>query len=330
MNNYRKPIGIFYEHSTWFKPLFSELERRGIPFIRVHAAQHQYNPSETEVPFSLLINRMSSSAYIRGNGQGIFHATHYLNHLARLGVPVVNGTTAQSIESSKSRQLSLLADLNLPFPKTRIVNHVTQIIPATLSLKFPIVIKVNIGGSGAGIVKFNTMEELNRAINYEQINFGIDHTALIQEFIPAKDNHIVRVETLNGKFLYAIKVHLNDFSFKNCPSELCSTPEINAQNCLDESPKSTLNVEDYLPPKEIISAVERIVKASQIDVGGVEYVIDSRDHKPYFYDINALSNFVTDAETVVGFNPYHALVDYIEQRLKIKYQSKEEFEAVVI
>jgi len=329
MNNYRKPIGIFYEHPAWFKPLFQELERRRIPFIRVHAAQHQYNPSETEVPFSLLINRMSSSAFTRGNGQGIFHTSNYLNHVQRLGVPVINGPKAQSIESSKSKQLSLLAELGLPFPKTRIVNHITQIIPAALSLKFPVVIKVNVGGGGAGIIKFNTVEELNRAINYEQINLGIDHTALIQEFIPAKDNHIVRVETLNGKFLYAIKVHHNDFSFKNCPSELCSTPEINAQNCLTESPKSTINIEDYLPPKEIIWAVERIVKEAQIDVGGVEYIVDKRDDQAYFYDINALSNFVSDAENIVGFNPYHTLVDYIEQRLKRKYQP-EELEVAVI
>src|SRR5229473_4368242 len=30
-----------------------------------------------------------------------------------------------------------------------------------------------------------------------------------------------------------------------------------------------------------------------------------------FYDVNALSNFVTDAERIVGFNPYKVLVDFI-------------------
>lgn len=329
MSYNRKPIGIFYEHPTWFKPLFLELEKRRIPFIRLHAAQHQYNPSETELPFSLLINRMSSSAFTRGNTQGIFHTSNYLQHVSRLGVPIINGLNAQTIESSKSKQLSLFAVLGLPFPKTRIVNHITQVIPAALSLKFPLVIKVNVGGSGAGIIKFNTLAELHRAVNYQQINFGIDHTVLIQEFIPAKENYIVRIETLNGKFLYAIKIYLNDFSFNLCPAELCSTPEINAQNCLDDFPKTTVRVEDFLPSPEIIKAAERIARAAQIDVGGVEYLTDERDDQVYFYDINALSNFIPDADRVVGFNPYHTLVDYIEQRLNGKYHPKEEELAMV-
>ncbi|PZR34689.1 MAG: hypothetical protein DI538_16285 [Azospira oryzae] len=329
MSHSRKPIGIFYEHPTWFKPLFSELERRRIPFIRVHAAQHQFNPAETEVPFSLLINRMSSSAFTRGNTQGIFHTSSYLSHVERLGVPVINGVHAQAIESSKAKQLSLFANLNLPFPKTRIVNHITQVIPAALSLKFPLVIKVNVGGSGADIVRFNTLAELHKAVNYHQINFGIDHTALIQEFIPAKGNHIVRVETLNGQFLYAVKIHLNDFSFNLCPAELCSTPEINAQNCLEEYPRTQIRVEEYLPPKEIIRTVERIVKEAKIEVGGVEYLTDNRDNQLYFYDVNALSNFIPDAENLIGFDPYHLFVDYIEQRLKRRYQPEEELLAVV-
>jgi glutathione synthase/RimK-type ligase-like ATP-grasp enzyme len=329
MINTRKPIGIFYEHPAWFKPLFQELERRRIPFIRIHAAQHLFNPSETELPFSLLINRMSSSAFTRGNTQGIFHTSSYLAHVKGLGVPVINGLNAQSIESSKSKQLSLLAELGLPFPKTRIVNHITQVIPAALSLKFPLVVKVNVGGSGSGIIRFNTLTELHKAVNFQQINFGIDQTVLIQEFVPAKDNHIVRVETINGKFLYAVKIFFNDFSFNLCPAELCSTPEINAQNCLDDYPKTKVRVEDYLPPIEIIRAVERIAKAAQIDVGGVEYLIDERDNRPYFYDINALSNFIPDAEQVIGFNPYHTLVDYVEQRLTGQDQPEEVEVAVV-
>ena len=43
-----KPIGIFYEHPTWFKPLFAELEKRKIPFVRINAAEHQFNPQERD------------------------------------------------------------------------------------------------------------------------------------------------------------------------------------------------------------------------------------------------------------------------------------------
>ncbi len=48
------------------------------------------------------------------------------------------------------------------------------------------------------------------------------------------------------------------------------------------------------------------MRRGRIDVGGVEYIIDDRDGQRYYYDINALSNFVADAPRVVGFDPFAA------------------------
>jgi hypothetical protein len=50
-------------------------------------------------------------------------------------------------------------------------------------------------------------------------------------------------------------------------------------------------------------------------VGGIEYLVDDRDGKHYFYDINALSNFVADAPRVIGFDPFVKLVDYLVTRI---------------
>ena len=47
-------------------------------------------------------------------------------------------------------------------------------------------------------------------------------------------------------------------------------------------------------------------------MGGVEYIIDDRDGQLYFYDINALSNFVADGPRVIGFDPFAKLVDWLE------------------
>jgi hypothetical protein len=35
-----------------------------------------------------------------------------------------------------------------------------------------------------------------------------------------------------------------------------------------------------------------------------------------FYDINALSNFVADAENLLGFNPHDNLVDFLQEELE--------------
>ena len=74
-----------------------------------------------------------------------------------------------------------------------------------------------------------------------------------------------------------------------------------------------MRVEGYTPPDDVIAAVERIMSASGIDVGGIEYMIDDRDGSLVYYDINALSNFVADAPRVVGFDPFAKLADYLEE-----------------
>jgi hypothetical protein len=65
------------------------------------------------------------------------------------------------------------------------------------------------------------------------------------------------------------------------------------------------------PPAEVIAAAEAIARAAQLEVGGVEYLVDDRDGAVRFYDINALSNFVADPVRVLGFDPHENLLDYL-------------------
>ena len=313
-----EPLGIYYEHPDWFRPLFAELDRRAIPYTTLDATRHRYDPGEQENSHAVVFNRMSPSAYLRGHGHGIFYTLQYLDHLERLGTRVINGTQAFAVEISKARQLSLLESLNLPYPKARVINSPSLAIEASEGLRFPIVVKANIGGSGAGIVRFDSRESLLNAVENNQINLGIDQTALVQEFIPPRDGHITRVETLGGKFLYGIKVYTTGETFNLCPADICQTTdgvELARVACPVDAPRSGLRVEAYEPPLDVIRSVERIVRAAQIDVGGVEYIIDDRDGSLLYYDINALSNFFADATRVVGFDPHARLVDFLEKEV---------------
>jgi hypothetical protein len=60
-----------------------------------------------------------------------------------------------------------------------------------------------VGGSGAGIRRFDSLAELESA---EQLDFGPDGTALLQEYLEPEDGAIVRVEVLEGSYLYAIRI----------------------------------------------------------------------------------------------------------------------------
>ena len=85
--------------------------------------------------------------------------------------------------------------------------------------------------------------------------------------------------------------------------------------CAVDAPKTGLRVEGATVSDEIIEQVERIARYTSLDVGGIEYLVDDRDGKHYFYDVNALSNFVADAPNVIGFDPWTNLVDYVEARI---------------
>jgi hypothetical protein len=148
------------------------------------------------------------------------------------------------------------------------------------------------------------------------IDLGIDQTALVQEFVPKRGEHINRVETLEGKFLYALKIYPEGENFNLCPAEVCESDRRSSAACLADAPKAGLKIESFVPPDDIIERVERIVKEAKIDVGGVEYLVDDRTGEPLFYDINALSNFVADAMNLVGFDPHERLVDFLVEELE--------------
>jgi hypothetical protein len=300
-----KPVAILYEHPDWFRPLFAELGRRGVPHEAIHADRLSFDPAVRASPYSLVVNRMSPSAWTRGHAGAIFHSLHYLAWLEGIGANVLNGYDAYRLELSKAAQCALFASLGLRHPRTRVVNSPAAAAEAAADLRFPVLVKPNVGGSGAGIVSFATPEELAAV----ELPPGLDGTLLVQEQLPADGEAIVRVEILGGELLYAIRILLAPGSFNLCPADYCELPGI-----ADGVSGRGLPIERYQPPDEIVEDAKRIVGAAGIDVGGVEYLVDARDGEAYFYDVNALSNFVANAPEVIGFDPFVALVDLIVER----------------
>jgi len=128
----------------------------------------------------------------------------------------------------------------------------------------------------------------------------------------------VRVEILGGEYLYAIRLFLSSGEFNLCPADYCQPTvggeQSNTDGLAEVVSGRSAPVEGFTPPTEVIAHVKRIVAAANIEVGGVEYLVNERDGHVYYYDINALSNFVANAPQVVGFDPFPRLVDYLLAR----------------
>jgi carbamoylphosphate synthase large subunit len=292
-------LAIVYEHPEWFKPLFAALDRRGVAYQPIRFEDHGFDIAEKDAPAPLVFSRLAMSSFLRQDEHPIFYAQSLYAHWELNGTRVINGTPALSIDASKARQMSVIKSLGLDIPATHIVHRQADIIGATRGLRFPVIVKVNIGGSGAGVSRYDTLEELTQAVADGTTPRGIDSVTLVQEYVPARDQHMVRMETLDGKFLYAISLNTDGGTFDLCPADVCLVD------------KPTVTVREYKPDAEAIRAVEAIARAAKLDIGGIEFMIDDRDGARRFYDINGLSNFVADPLNVLGWDPHEKLVDYL-------------------
>jgi biotin carboxylase len=311
-----RPIGVIYENESWLAPTFASLDALGVAYEGLYAADAVFDPAGAAPDWSLAVNKVSPSSYLRDHAPAIGFGRAFLPFIEERGVAVVNGSAAFDLETSKARQLILLDALGIRAPRGSVITHPSQAAAAATGLRFPVIVKPNIGGSGALMRRFDSPAELRDGAG--SIELGPDGTGIVQEYLDSADGSIVRVEFLDGEFLYAIKITSDrDQDFNLCPADICQVPDARTEfdnNPVDAPAKKPLRIEAFDPPAEMVEAVLRIARAGHLDVGGVEYLVAARDGLPYVYDINALSNFVTDAPAVVGFDPHARFARWLAVR----------------
>ncbi len=298
-------LAVLYQHPLWFEPLFAALEKRGIAFEKTIIGDHHFDPARSQPPAPVVLSRVAMSDFLREPQHPIFYAAALLDHWRRCGATVLNGADVIAVDSSKARQLSLISGLGLAIPETRVVHRARDLLQASEGMAFPLLVKPNIGGSGSGIVRYSSRAELEQSIEERSVPTSIDAVLLLQDYIPPRGGTILRIETLRGRFLYALEVESSGESFDLCPADAC----------VAQPGRAAIAMRSVMPAPEIVEAAEAIAQASKLDVGGVELVIDDRNGTPRFYDINALSNFVANPLDVLGWDPHDRLVDALQEAI---------------
>lgn len=296
-------LAILYEHPLWFEPLFAALDRRGVDYVRIGLDDHVFDPAGSPPPAKLIFNRCAMSSFLREPEHPIFYAQALFEHWEQAGAKVLNGVRPLGYDASKARQLSLVHHLGLDIPATRAAHRARDLVKASEGLRFPVVAKADIGGAGAGIVRYDTPEDLAAAVAAGTTPAGVNGITLMQEYAPRRGDKVTRVETLGGKFLYAIDIESQGDTFDLCPADACAIG------------RPPVKFTEAKPTPQLIHAAERIAAAAHLDIGGIEYLIDDRDGRACFYDINALSNFVADPMTVLGWDPHETLVDWLVEHI---------------
>lgn len=297
-----RDLAVFFEHPAWFAPLFAKLDARGFDWAPLPIQDHVFDPGGPP-PARVVFNRLAMSSILRQDEHGLFHVLAALDAWEASGARVINGARPLAYDLSKARQLALFRRAGLETPKT-LVAHRRQDVPAMAAqIGFPVIVKANIGGSGAGVARYDHPEELGEATLAGSTPMGVDGVILVQDYVPARGGRVIRCELLAGKFLYAIALEGAGSTFDLCPADVCLVN------------RPTIKVSDFRPPESIQSAVRHVGTLAGLDLGGIEYIVDERDGSMKFYDFNAMSNFVANPNQVLGFDPHDSLADFLEAEI---------------
>lgn len=304
---------VLYEHPEWQKPLFAALERRGVRYAAFDLKKAVFDPDA--VPEGrVYFNQASPSAYVRGNARAVPLCLSLMRSLETSGARVLNGSRAFALELSKSAQGALLQKLSIAHPKSLVFNDVEAALAAWQG-GWPALVKPEQGGSGARMFLLEGPEDLRRLLQQQPELWWPDNLLLLQEYFPLPPGQgIVRMEFLNGKLLYGMRV-ISHGAFNLCPSEVCNPADGSAGHCEVPAAKPV----EFYPyrelPAEAVAMGERIVAAGGLDVGGIEY-LEAADGRLIFYDVNANSNLRKPIGEAFGFDPFERVVDFLEAEVR--------------
>lgn len=141
-----------------------------------------------------------------------YFALAVIRHLERLGVPCYNNSEGIDTVKDKLYTHQILAQSNLPVPKTMLLKFPVDVNLVEKHIGFPAVIKTLSGSQGKGVYLVSdkkSCEDLFQLIEITNSQMNI----IIQEFIETSYGRDLRVFTIGGRVVACMerKSETNDF-----------------------------------------------------------------------------------------------------------------------
>ena len=149
------------------------------------------------------------------------------------------------------------------------------------------------------------MESLKNYIISDEFQPSPDGINLIQKYISAPTNSIIRLEFIDSKFLYAVEVDTTD-GFELCPSDNCHV-ESNCPTGVAEKFRILKNFK-----LENIQKYEKFLIKNNIGIAGIEIIIDEKG-KIWTYDVNTNTNYNPQAEAKASISAPLKIAKYLKE-----------------
>ena len=152
--------------------------------------------------------------------------------------------------------------------------------------------------------KFSDKTSLENYINSAGFESSPDGINLLQKFIQSPTETIIRMEFVNGKFLYAVEVDTSE-GFELCPSDSCQVES----NCPTGDIQKFRILKDFKIPN--LSSYEEFLAVNDIGIAGIEIIKDATG-KVWTYDVNTNTNYNPLAEELAGISAPKAVARYLQ------------------
>lgn len=307
-------VYVIHENEPWFEPIRKVLDERGIPHESIFLDAGAIDISKSPAP-GVYFNKMSASSYTRNHPHSPDYAAAYLGWLAAHNVRVINPLQVLRLEMSKAAQYILLQQAGFNVPRAVVCFGKRDILEKARSFKPPFILKPNRGGKGIGIQLIQSYQVLSDYLEHAEFEGSVDDIMLLQEYIKAPEPYITRMEFIDSKFVYAVRVDTTQ-GFELCPAEACriDMPVKAAESCAINADEGLFRIMDGFNDP-IAQKLESFLTANAIGVAGVEFIRD-KNGTPYVYDINTNTNYNPQAEKKAGKFAIQVLADFLERELQ--------------
>ncbi len=295
-------IIVIHENNEWISPFTAAFEKLNFDYHIWYVPEMSLDLAELP-PDAIYWNRMSASSHTRGHRYEPELVSGILSWLERHKRTVINGSKALDLEISKIRQYQQLEQFSIKTPKTFCAIRKEDLVKGANRIGYPLITKHNRAGKGLGVRKFDNEEALKDYIFGNDFEASPDGITLLQEYVYAPSQSIVRMEFVNSKFLYAVEVDTSQ-GFELCPADTC---EIESNCPTEHFNKFKINEKFSIPN---ISDFENFLRGNDIGIAGIEIIFDENG-SCWTYDVNTNTNYNSKAEEQADQNAPEAVARFL-------------------
>ena len=302
-------VHVLHENPDWFAPIGAALDAAGVPHEQWLLGDGLLDLGDPP-PGGVFWSRLSASSHTRDHPYAKDHARGILGWLEAHQRRVVNGRRALELEVSKVAQLTALRAAGFDVPRTLAVAGAADLPAAARKLPVPFISKHNQGGKGLGVRLFASHDEFGAYTESPEYQAPVDGITLLQEYLPAAQPFITRVEIVGGSFVYAITADTARGGFELCPADACAVDAAPPDAAPPDAAPPDAASPDAGPPDAgppglfalregfdhpIVGRYLDFARVHGVEIAGFEF-IETTDGRMVTYDVNTTTNYNAEVE----------------------------------